>query len=46
MLRAYPQEIQEDIIRTARTGDAPFREAANGFAVAESRLCRWAHRTN
>ncbi len=41
MPKAYPKEFREDVIRVARTGDAPLRQVAKDFGIAESCLRRW-----
>lgn len=41
MPKAYPKEFREDVIRVARTSDAPLRQVAKDFGVAESCLRRW-----
>ncbi len=41
MPKAYPKEFREDVVRVARTSDAPLRQVAKDFGIAESCLRRW-----
>ncbi|MFD1102725.1 transposase [Schaalia naturae] len=44
MPKAYPKEFREDVIRVARTSEAPLRQVAKDFGIAESCLRRWVHK--
>lgn len=39
--KPFPQEFREDVVRVARTGDAPVAQVAKDFGISESCLHRW-----
>lgn len=38
MPRPYPKEFRDDVVAVARRGDAPIKQVAADFGIAESRL--------
>ncbi len=41
MPRPYPKEFREDVVAVARRGDAPIKQIAADFGIAESCLRNW-----
>lgn len=41
MPKAFPEEFRRDVIAVARKGEAPLRQIANDFGIAEGCLYRW-----
>ncbi|CAM5789658.1 transposase [Cellulomonas persica] len=41
MPRPYPQEFRADVVAFARRGDAPIKQIASDFGIAESCLRNW-----
>ena len=41
MPRPYPQEFRNDVVAVARRGDAPLKQIAADFGIAESCLRNW-----
>ena len=41
MPRPYPREFREDVVAVARRGDAPIKQVAADFGIAESCLRNW-----
>jgi transposase-like protein len=39
--KPFPKEFREDVIRVARSGDAPAAQIAKDFGISESCLHRW-----
>ncbi len=37
----YPQEFRDDVVAVARRGDAPLKQVAADFGIAESCLRNW-----
>lgn len=43
MPRPYPREFRDDVVAVARRGEAPIREIAKDFGIAESCVRNWLH---
>lgn len=43
MPRPYPREFRDDVVAVARRGEAPVREIAKDFGIAESCVRNWLH---
>jgi len=43
MPRPYPKEFRGDVVAVARRGDAPIKQIAADFGIAESCLRNWLH---
>lgn len=43
MPRPYPREFRDDVVAVARRGEAPIREIARDFGIAESCVRNWLH---
>ncbi len=41
MPRPYPKEFRDDVVAVARRGDAPIKQVAADFGIAESCLRNW-----
>ena len=41
MPKPFPKEFREDVIRVARSSDAPASQIAKDFGISESCLHRW-----
>ena len=41
MPRPYPKEFRSDVVAVARRGDAPIKQIASDFGIAESCLRNW-----
>lgn len=41
MPRPYPKEFRDDVVAVARRGDAPVKQVAADFGIAESCLRNW-----
>ena len=41
MPKPFPKEFREDVVRVARTSDAPVAQLAKDFGISESCLHRW-----
>ena len=41
MPKPFPKEFREDVIRVARSSDAPAAQIAKDFGISESCLHRW-----
>ena len=39
----YPREFRDDVVAVARRGEAPVREIAKDFGIAESCVRNWLH---
>jgi transposase-like protein len=39
--RPYPKEFRSDVVAVARRGDAPIKQIASDFGIAESCLRNW-----
>lgn len=39
--KPFPKEFREDVVRVARTGDAPVSQIAKDFGISESCVHRW-----
>ena len=39
--RPYPKEFRDDVVAVARRGDAPIKQVAADFGIAESCLRNW-----
>jgi len=39
--RPYPKEFRQDVVAVARRGDAPVKQVARDFGIAESCLRNW-----
>jgi hypothetical protein len=39
--KSYPREFREDMVRVARQGEAPLKQVAADFGIAESCLRNW-----
>jgi transposase-like protein len=39
--KPFPKEFREDVVRVARTSDAPVAQVAKDFGISESCLHRW-----
>jgi transposase len=44
--KPYPREFREDVVRVARQGDAPLKQVAADFGIAESCLRNWIRRAD
>ena len=41
MGKRYPKEFREDVVRVARSSDAPIKQIADDFGVSDASLYNW-----
>ena len=41
MGKRYPKEFRDDVVRVARSSDAPIKQIAEDFGISDASLCNW-----